>query len=244
MSTFRATAFLCIFFSILAYAWGDSTADLIRFKKGGAKQCVIIEETEETLEYLCSMGVIKTPMDRIGAIERESDDINTTLEEKWGKKKTRTPATKSRREPKPAAAQTPKPLRTYSAEITKRTIALGGKTSAVEGGQRVADFVIDDLGSVKGSRLFKVSVISHRIGSRRIMGGNFHALYRNGQRIDARPLKGFAPLDAALKQGDKATGYVAFPTNGELATFVVKSDLATFDLDLNSGYFSIKRSPF
>jgi hypothetical protein len=244
MWTSRVTAFLCIFFSVLACAWGDSTADYIRFKKGGAQQCVIIEESEESVEFLSPMGVVKMSMEKIGSIERQPDDVNAALKEKWSKKNRRPPTSKSRRKPKPMNPQAPKSLRTYHTEIARRTIALGGKTSAAGGGQQVADFVIDDMGSVKGNRLFEVSVTSHRIGSRRITSGSFHVLYRNGLRIDPKSLKGFAPLDATLNQGDKATGYVAFPTNGVLETLVVRSDIADFDLDLETGNFSIKRGPF
>ena len=243
MRTSRVTALLCIFFTVLAYARGDSAADVIRFKKGGAQRCVVIEETKETLEFLSPMGVVKVSMEKIGSIERQSDDVNAALEAKWSKKKTRTPKPKPAK-PKPAKPRGPQSLRTYRVDITKRAITLGGRKSGVEGGQPVANFLIDDLGVVEGNRLFEVTVTSYRSGSRRISGGAFHALYRNGHRIDSKPLEGFEGLDATLAQYDMTTGYVAFPTNGELETLVVRSKLTDFDLDLESGNFSTKGGSF
>jgi hypothetical protein len=189
------------------------------------------------------MGEAKMSMERISSIERESDDINNTLTAKWKKKKKRSPAPKPAAL-KPAEAKQPVSLRTYKTEITRRTIALGGKKSGVEGGQPLADFVIEDLGKIKGSRVFEVKVISYRSGNRRITSADFHAALRNGYRVDPKPLDGYPAIDAKLNAYDKGSGYVAFPTTGILEALVVRSSIADFDLNLETGSFAIKRGPF
>ena len=244
MRASRAAAVICISFSILACAASGAAGDVIRFKKGGAQKCVVIEETEESVEYLSSMGVIKTPMERIGSIERETDDVNAALEEKWGKKKAELSAPKPKTpKPRPAKSEKPAPLRTYTINITKRRIALGGAVG-VQGGWPVSTFVIKDLGSVKGNRVLEVEVTSFRTGVRAISTSDFHALLRNGLRIDPKPFDGYPSLRANLKIDEKASGHVSFPINAKLETLIVRSSAGNFDLDFETGAFSIKGGPF
>ena len=245
MRTARATVFLCFMLLFPGLIASNAFGDWIKFKKGGAQRCVIIEETEDLVRFLSSMGEAKMPMERIGSIERESEDVNETLKAKWDKKKKRAPAPKPKPvERKPAKPKGPQSLRTYKKEMTKRTIALGGKKSGIEEGQSVASFLIDDLGEIKGSRVFEVKIISYRSGMRRITSGDFHALFRNGYRIDPKNLEGFPALDAKLNAYDKGSGYVTFPASGQLETLVVRSSLVDFDLNLETGHFAIKRGPF
>lgn len=243
MRTGRAATILCIVLTFASVGADNAFGDVIRFKKGGAQRCVILKETEEEVQFLSSMGEAKMPMKRIESIERESDDVNAALKEKWNKKKTRAPEPKPV-EPKPAKPEKPQPLRTYENQITKRTIALGGRKSEVEGGQPVADFVIDDLGEIEGDHVFEVKVISYRSGSRRITSGDFHVTLRNGYRVDTKPLEGYPGLDLMLKAYGKGSGYLTFPTTGILETLVLRSSIADFDLDLETGHFSVKRGPF
>jgi len=243
MRTVTGATILCILLSLSSFEADKALADVIRFKKGGAQRCVILEETEDEVRFLSSMGEAKMPVERIESITRESDDVNETLTAKWDKKKTRAPESEPA-EPEPAKPEKPKSLRTYLTQITKRTIALGGKSSGVQGGQPVADFMVDDLGEIKGNRVFEVKIVSYRSGSRRITSGDFHVTLQNGYRIDAKPLEGYPALNLTLKAYDNGSGYLTFPTSGKLETLVLRSSIADFDLDLETGHFAVKRGPF
>lgn len=238
-------ALICFAASTLIGASGDARADVIKFKKGGAEQCVVVKEMEDSICFLSSMGVVTMRRDKIESIEYESDEVNAALEKKWEKEKKQ--KTSRKKEPavaKPAEPQKPKVLRTYDVNITIRRIALGTRKAGVKDGQQVATFYVEDFGEVKGNRLFKIDVTSYRSGTHRISAGNFHSLLPNGLRIDPEPLEGYPELDAHMNAYDLRSGYVAFPTNAKLEDLIVRSSLADFDLDLESGQFSIRRGPF
>ena len=242
----RATRIAVLFcLGIFALLWGaeDARGDVIRLKKGGAQKCVIIKETEDSVTYLNSMGTVTMRMEKISSIERESDEVNAALKNKWKEKKTRRPPKPKRVDAKPKKPEK-KVNRTYAFEVTVRRIALGGKASAMAGGQLVAEFVIEDLGEIKGSRVFDVKVISHKNGTHRIYGPSFHAFLHNGLRIDPKPLDGYPELNANLKMLDSGSGYLAFPVTGRLESLFLRSSLIDLNLDLESGAFTIKRGPF
>jgi hypothetical protein len=121
---------------------------------------------------------------------------------------------------------------------------LGGRGLDLGGGDQVADFVIKDLGTVNGSRLFSVDVTSYKSAAHRIHGPSFHALSNNGLRFDPKPLKDYPELDATLTSHVPGSGYLAFPNAGKLEKLVLKSSLTDFVLDLETGKYSTKRGPF
>jgi hypothetical protein len=243
MRTTKAVVFLCGMLLFPCFTADSAYGDWIRLKKGGAQRCVVLEETEDGVRFLSSMGEAKLPMEKIESITSETEEVNESLKEEWGKKKRRAPKPEPAT-PKPTKPKGPQSLRTYSQEITKRTIALGGKKSGIEGGQLLAKFVIEDMGDLKGSRVFEVKIISYRSGTHRVAAGNFHATLRNGYRIDPKAIEEYPALDVTLGVHDKGSGYVTFPASGQLETLVFRSSLADFDLNLETGRFAIKRGPF
>ena len=146
--------------------------------------------------------------------------------------------------PEPAKKKEPEVQRTYNVEITKLRIMFGGYVSSMASEQPAASFVIKDLGVVNGSRLFHVRVTSHRSGARFISQSSFHCFLRNGLRIDSRPLAGHAGLKARLTMGETAAGHVAFPVDAKLTNMVMRSEVASFDLNLATGQFTTKGGPF
>jgi len=87
MRSARILAVLCCATLVSALAPGRADGDTIRFTHGGARKCVIIEETEESVRFLNSMGTVSMPRSRIESIERESEEANAKLREKWEQKK-------------------------------------------------------------------------------------------------------------------------------------------------------------
>lgn len=235
-----------LFTTTLALACPPSKADgdIIKFKRGGKQRCVIVEETEESVKFQSLTGMASMPRARIESIEHESDEINAGLKEKWKDKKKKARAAQAETPPEPAKKKESEVQRTYNVEITKRRIMLGGYVSSMASEQPAASFVIKDLGVVNGSRLFHVRVTSHRSGARFISQSSFHCFLRNGLRIDSRPLAGHAGLKARLTMGETAAGHVAFPIDAKLTNMVMKSEVASFDLNLATGQFTTKGSPF
>ncbi len=239
----KISMWLCCLLLVAAFAPNEAEGDVIKFKHGGTQQCVILEESENSVRFLSSMGPTSMPRSRIESIKLDSDKVNAEFTKRWEEKK------KSRvRRPKPPPAPVkkkgPAVKRTYNVEIIKRRIALGGRAAGGAGEQQVATFVIKDMGVVKGSRLFDVTATSHRSGNRRISSADFHAFLSNGARIAPRPLEGYKELKATLITYGSASGFVAFPDGEKLETLVHKSDVAEFDLDLATGKYSTRSGPF
>jgi len=241
----------CPVFSLVFFL-GQGETDIIKFKKGGKQRCVIIEETEDSVHFMSRTGTCTMPRSRIGAIEYESEEANAALEESWKEKKRKAPEEDSEEAPeeqsepsreRPEEARR-KSHRTYTVEPAKLSISIGGRATGIRSAQRMATFVIKDLGMVKGSKLFHVTVTSYRSGGRMISSGDFHALTSRGMRIDPRPLKGYSTLRANLGFRKTASGHVAFPTDEELKWMVVRSDVAEFKLNLETGDFASQRGPF
>ena len=184
------------------------------------------------------------PRARIESIELESDEKNEALKREWKKKKTRSRVKKPEPEPTPKKPKKTKSLRTYEVNITKRRIVLGASAAGVQDGQPVASYIIEDLGVIEGSRLFRVKVISYKGGTHHVSSSDFHTYLRNGARVDPRSLEGFNDLDAKLFDQGQKSGHVAFPTDTELEKLVVRSSLADFELDLVTGGFTTRRGPF
>jgi len=244
MRSARILAVLCCATLVSALAPGRADGDTIRFTHGGARKCVIIEETEESVRFLNSMGTVSMPRSRIESIERESEEANAKLREKWEQKKKKARVKKPEPAPEPAKKKELPVRRTYNIEITRRRIMLGGRATGTGSDQQVASFVIKDMGMVKGSRLFDVKVTSHKSGANSISQADFHALLRNDFRIDPEPLEGHAELDARLNAYETASGCVAFSTDANLETLVLRSQIANFKLDLETGKFTTRSGPF
>lgn len=220
----------------------SARGDLVKFKHGAKKKCVIVEKDEEWITFLSSFGEIKMPLRRVESIEYESDEVNDALREKWTQD--RRP---SEREEKPEtkdAEKEPHARRAYSVNIKKRRIVLGARTADVASAQAVASFLIKDMGMTEGSRLFHVSVTSYKSTSADISPADFHVISTNGARFDPKPLKGYNDLSATVGRRKTASGHVAFPTSAELETMVVRSDLAEFELDLETGDFTTRSGFF
>ncbi|GAB4350620.1 MAG: hypothetical protein Kow0099_34290 [Candidatus Abyssubacteria bacterium] len=234
-----------VLFLIISAAVWDSPAfcDMIKFKHGAQKKCVIIKEDEKWVTFLTQLGEMKMPRSRIESIERESDELNAALKEEWQQSKVRPQADKE--EDTKAEENKPKTKRTYNVEVRKRRLALGIRGAANVGtAEAVAVFFIKDMGMVEGSRLFHVNVTSYKSGTSDISPANFYALTSNGARFDPRPLKGYEDLKGSLVKTQSTSGHVAFPTDAELEQLIVNSDLGNFNLNLATGDFVIKDSIF
>lgn len=238
----KTLVLLCCGMLALMLVPGRVDGDMIKFKRGGVQKCVVIEETEESVRFLTSMGTASMPRSRIESIEHESEEVNNKLKEKWEQKKKRSRVEQPK--PKPAKKKEAPVLRTYNIELTRRRIALGGRATGVAGEQQVATFVIKDLGMIKGKRLFKVDVTSHRSGARTISDADFHAFLRNDMRMDSETLEGFDRLDATLRIYETASGHLAFPTDAKLETLALNSQVADFDLNLETGEYTTRDGPF
>ncbi|MBI4830391.1 MAG: hypothetical protein HY801_02315 [Candidatus Lindowbacteria bacterium] len=240
MEVKKLAALMCAVIFALSWRLSDeATGDVVKFKHGARKQCIVLEETEKSVRLLTSMGEIEMPLTRIESIERESDETNEALRKEWAEKKTKTP---KEPEVKPAPVEEkPHVRRTYNIDITKRRVSLGGKTEAGNA-QPIVSFIIQDFGAVEGSRLFHISLTSYKSTSADISVKNFHALLGNGSRVDAASLEGYDMLDARVRLNETVTGHLAFPADADINTVVLKSDLADFDLDLETGEFVAPRS--
>ncbi len=228
---------------LAAWAPPPANGDIIKFKRGAKKKCVVVEEDEGWVSFLTSMGVVKMPRGRIESIERESEETNDALRKEWEEENKRTPSEKPKEEPKPAEKE-PKLLRTYKVDIRKRRIMLGGRASGIRDSQPVAFFKVEDMGMVEGSRLFRVGVTCYLSARHNIRPADFYALTENDMRVDPRPLKGYDDLNATLSRNETASGHVAFPTKLELKTMIVRSDIASFQLNLETGGFVTESGPF
>ena len=244
MRSARILAILCCATLALMFAPGGAVGDMIKFKRGGVQKCVIVEETEDSVRFLNSMGTVSTPLSRIESIVRESEEINNKLKEKWEKKKRRVRVEKPKPSPEPAKKEEAPVLRAYNVELTKRRISLGGRAAGIDGTQLVAAFIIKDLGMIEGKRLFLVTATSHRSGAHNITCTDFHALLKNGLRIDSETPESYDELDAALFAHETATGHVAFGAGAKLETLVLKSQVGKFELDLATGKFTSREGPF
>jgi hypothetical protein len=237
----------------------EAAGDIIKFKRGTQKKCVIVEESEDSVRFLTPMGMMGMPRSMIESIKRESEEINDALEEQWSHEKKK-PEKEPEAEPQPEEEK-PQPSRTYTVDIKMRAVALGRRSAgltteemrAVALGRRSAGLtteepeallVIKDFGMVEGRRLFQISVTSFKSTSSSISAPDFHVLLTNDARVDPRPLEGYAELDATVLPKQTASGYVAFPTAAKLHKMVVKSDLTEFELDLETGKFTTRRGPF
>lgn len=216
-----------------------AVGDMIKFTRGARKQCVVLEETEKSVRFLTSMGEIEMPLAKIESIERESDEVNEALKKEWAGRKTKAPK-EPEVKPEPVDEK-PKIRRTYNIDITKRRISLGGKGGVGEA-QPIVSFVVHDYGMVEGSRLFNISVTSYKSTSAALAPANFHALLTNGARVDPKPLEGFDALDTGVGLNQTVTGYLAFSTDAEIKTVVLRSDLTDFDLNLETGEFVTPRT--
>jgi hypothetical protein len=237
---------LPVFYAVLVCSiWVEQTAgaDVIIFTHGATKKCVILKEDDKWVTYLTSFGEIKTPRARIKSIERESEEVNRSLKEQWRQEQPR-----ALEEQAPAVteepAKAPVAARKYTIDVKRRRIMLGGRNPELTSNESVASFVIKDLGMVEGNRLFHVSVISYKTVPIQLTPAAFHALSANGLRNDPRPLKDYPDLKARLSQNQSASGHVSFPTDAELQKLVHKSELAEFELDLETGEFVVKEGPF
>ncbi|UCD56838.1 MAG: hypothetical protein JSV16_13590 [Candidatus Hydrogenedentota bacterium] len=97
---------------------------------------------------------------------------------------------------------------------------------------------------VRGSRLFHITVTSYKSASYEISPPNFYVLSSNGVRSNPRPHEGYRELKATLGLKETASGHVSFPTSTELKTMVIRSDLADFELDLETGEFDAEPGLF
>ena len=146
-------------------------------------------------------------------------------------------------EPQPVE-KGPQVCRTYNVDIKTRAIALGRRSAGLTTEEQVATFLIKDFGAVEGSRLFHVEVTSHKSTPSSICRSDFCVILENDLSLNPKPLKDYDDLDATLNPRETAAGYVAFPTDAKLQTMVVRSNLADFELDLETGDFTAKRGPF
>jgi len=201
-----------------------------------------MEETEGWVSFRTSMGLAKMPRARIESIERESEEVNKELLNQWKRDKSRPPEVKP--EPEESEEEKPEVRRTYSVEIRKRRIALGGTSSGVSQAQPIASFTIEDLGMVEGIRLFHVQATSYMSSMRTIKARDFYVLSTNEMRVDPEALEGYPDLDVRLGTNQAGKGHVGFPTNAPLKTMIVRSELADFELDLETGDFATKHGFF
>jgi hypothetical protein len=169
--------------------------------------------------------------------------VNRSLKEQWRQEQPR-----AHEEEPPVVteepAKAPAPVRKYTVDINRRRIMLGGRNPELTSSEPVASFVIKDLGIVQGNRLFHVSVISYKTVPIQLTPASFHALSSNGLRNDPRPLKDYPDLKGKLVESQSTSGHVSFPTDAKLEKLVHKSELAEFELDLETGDFVVKDGPF
>ncbi|MBI5114932.1 hypothetical protein HZA56_00500 [Candidatus Poribacteria bacterium] len=239
MGTKRFLIVLSVAMSFISWFSHGAVGDIIKFTRGARKQCVVIEQTEKSVRFLTSMGEIEMPLAKIESIERESDEVNAALKKEWAGRKTKAPK-EPEVKPEPVDEK-PKILRTYNIDITKRRISLGGKGGVGEA-QPMVSFVVQDYGMVEGSRLFNISVTSYKSTSADLSPANFHALLTNGARVDPKPLEGYDALDKRVGLNQTVTGYLAFSTDADIKTIVLRSDLTDFDLNLETGEFITPRT--
>ena len=213
-------------------------SDLIKFKHGAKKQCVILDDDGKWVSFLTSYGEMKMPKSRIEEIEKESEEVNDALRKKWNQKSKQVSEDESKEAEEPTAEK-PETDRSYTIEIKKRRVMLGARASGLSSEEPVALFIIEDKGMVEGSRLFHIFVTSYKAVTVDIAPPDFHVIAANSARIDPRPLEGYDDLDARLPRGKTASGYVCFPSNAKFEKLVHKSDLAEFELDLGSGEFAV-----
>jgi len=238
---------LCVAILFIAFNLTEVRADIIKFKKGGKKKCVIEEETETSVRFLTQMGPVTTPLERIDSIERESDEVNKAIKDEWEKKATKSsvvrPRKKAKKQPDEvpqAKTEEPEAERVYDIKITKRKVT----PTAVGSGYPAATFRIEDFGEVKGGRLFRVIVINYRTTARSISSTEFYALMSNGMRLDPRPIKGYPLLDARVGYRKTGSGYLAFPGRARLRKLVMRGQIADFELDLDTGGFVTRGGVF
>lgn len=244
MRAIRIVLMLCCLVSSLVFFSRQGGTDIITFKKGGKQRCVIVEEDDDAVHFVTRMGKCRMRRSRIEAIEYESEEVNADLREKWKRKKTETPEDQPEPAEKSPKKKGPQPLRTYTVEPTKLSISVAGHATGINSAQRVATFLIEDLGVVKGNRLFRVKVTSYRSGVRTVSLRDFYTVSSHGMRVNAKSLKGYPILRASLGLGKTASGHVAFPADSKLKWIFVKSDLAQFKLNLETGEFASMRGPF
>jgi hypothetical protein len=232
---------LLVVMSVLVCGPSPANGDLVKFKHGAKKKCVVLEEDDDWVSLLTPMGEIKMPKGRIESIERESDEVNNALKQEWAQ---------SNKMPKKESEQL-KPVekkvqvtRTYKVEVKRRRIMVGARDPELKSEVLVATFLIKDLGVVKGSRLFNISVTSYKSTPCEISPPDFYVLAKGDQRVNPHPLEGYADLNAKLGENESASGHIAFPTEAKLQTMVFRSDLANFDLNLETGEPVIKDEIF
>lgn len=92
--------------------------------------------------------------------------------------------------------------------------------------------------------MFRVGLTSYLSSSRSIAPPDFFVLSEKDMRFDPQPLKGYNDLHATLNRNETAVGHVAFPTKAELKTMVVRSDIASFQLNLETGDFVTEGGSF
>ncbi|RJP21343.1 MAG: hypothetical protein C4520_10030 [Candidatus Abyssobacteria bacterium SURF_5] len=210
-----------------------AAGDLIKFRHGAKKQCVVLEETEDWVVFLTAYGEMKMPMSRIESIERESEETNKSLKEQWN----RQPKTQKEEPEKQETVKEEKPQvkRTYKVEAKRRRVMVGARSSGLSSKELESSFTIKDMGMVQGSRLFHVSVMSYKNASIRISPPDFYAFSVNNMRINPHPLDGYPDLDAKVSFNQSASGHISFPTAVKIEKLVHKSELAEFELNLETG---------
>lgn len=231
--------FVCCLSSLCLLGVSDrANGDFIKFKRGAKKQCVVIEEDETWVTFLTPMGEMKMPCSRVESIEREPEEVNEALMAEWADKNTA--RSEGQNEEEENEEEQPRVRRTYKIEIRKRRVMLGARTAGIKDAQLVASFKVTDLGTIEGSHLFHVTVTSFRSIRTDVSPPDFHALTKDGMRINPHPLKGYEDLKASLALNETASGHVAFPTTQELGKLVFSSALAEFELDLETGDYDVK----
>ncbi|UCD56837.1 MAG: hypothetical protein JSV16_13585 [Candidatus Hydrogenedentota bacterium] len=135
MRAMRMAAMVCVgaFLSMCTQTAADG--DIINFKRGLKKKYVIIEESEESVSFLTSMGPVSMPRSRIESIERESEEINEALRKKWKRIDRKTPEKKDEAAEEPAVEK-PRVRRTYNVNVTRRRKGLGMRMSELEAHSR------------------------------------------------------------------------------------------------------------
>lgn len=234
MKNTTALTALLVILSFLVCGPSPANGDVIKFIRGAKKKCVVVEENDQWVSFLTPMGEVKMPRSRIESIERESDEVNKALKEQWAQSAANATKKQPAEEPKSVEKKV-QVTRTYNVDIKRRRIMVGGRSPELKSEEPVASFVIKDLGMVGGSHLFNLSVTSYKGTPSEISPKEFHALTANGIRVNPRPLEGYADLNAKLGPNQAASGHLAFPTDAKLQTMVFRSDLANFDLNLETG---------
>jgi hypothetical protein len=235
---------ICLGFLLLAFPQRQAQGDWIKFKHGAKKQCVIREDDQNFVSFLTSYGEMKMPKSRIESIEREAEDVNASLEEQWTQKPKRRENQEEEETTQTTVAQKPKTLKTYRIEIKQRRRMLGARASGLTSEVLHAAFTIDDKGTVEGNHLFSVSVTSYKSTPSEISAADFTAVLEIGMKIKPHTIKDQADLKARLFENQSASGSVAFPTSAKLAKLLYKSELADFELDLETGEFVVNKGPF